>query len=166
MIVFDSSTLTLLAKVGLLDDFIDDYGGKILIPRSVEVESCRQKESFEVLLLRRRVRENKIGVVRISKLSLCTRLIQDFCISRGEAEAIVLALEKKARLVATDDRNAIKACKVLKIHFASAITILIRMKNKGVIDKERAGTALEALIKYGRYSEAIISEAKVRLEKL
>jgi predicted nucleic acid-binding protein len=164
MIIFDSSTLILLTKVELLDDFLEDYEGKILIPREVEAESCGRKKSFDALFLRNMIQEKKIGVAKVSNTALCNRLMRDFRICRGEAEALVLALEKKAKLVATDDKNAIKACKLLKLSFTSAIAMLIKMAEREVIDAEKTRVALKALTKYGRYSDEIIKEAKERLK--
>ncbi|MFZ3073183.1 MAG: hypothetical protein WA162_08065 [Thermodesulfobacteriota bacterium] len=164
MIVFDSSTLILLAKAELLDEFINDYGGMILIPQEVERECCRQKKTFDAVLIQKRVEDKKIIVAKISNAGLRGRLMGDFNICAGEAEAIVLAIERKAKITATDDRNAIKACKMLKMSFTSAIAILVRMKDKGTIDAERAKASLNALIKYGRYGGGIIKVAKARLK--
>jgi len=163
MIVFDSSTLILLAKADILDDFIDDYRGAISVPKEVEAESCSRKESFDAQLIRKRIDEKRIGVTKISNKALCTKFMQDFHICRGEAEALVLAIEKKAKLVATDDKNAIKACKLLKLPFTSAIVVLVRMREKEAIDKEKAKAVLAALIKYGRYNDEIVKGAKERL---
>lgn len=164
MIVFDSSTLILLAKAELLDDFIADYGGKILIPQEVERECCRQKKTFDAVLIQERVESKKIIVVKISNAALRDRLMDDFNICAGEAEAIVLAIERKGKIVATDDRNAIKAYKMLKMPFTSAIAILVRMKDKGAIDAAKAKASLNALFKYGRYGNNIIKEAKEMLK--
>lgn len=164
MVVFDSSTLILLAKADILDQFINDYEGKVLVPREVEKESCERKMSFDALLIRKRIQEKIIGVANISNTSLCARLMEDFRLGRGEAEALVLAIERKAKLVATDDKNAIKACKILKLSFTSAIAILIRLSEKGAIETERIKAALNTLIKNGRYSGEILKEVKERLE--
>jgi hypothetical protein len=164
MIVFDSSTLIFLAKTGLLDDFLKDYQGKILIPREVEAEACGRKKSFDALLIRERIQAERIAVAKVSNRKWRERLMQDFNIDKGEAEALALAVEKKASVIATDDRNAIKACRLLNIPFASAIAILIRMAEKRAIDPDKIRSSLDALTKYGRYSDAIIKEAKERLE--
>ena len=37
-----------------------------------------------------------------------------------------------------DDKNAIKACKILKIPFASALTILVRLVARGIIESDDA----------------------------
>ncbi len=165
MIVFDSSTLILLAKAELLDDFLDDYTGTVLIPREVETECCRTQGRFDALLIRTRIRENKIGVAKISNTTLRTRLMRDFRISKGEAEALVLAQEKEATLVATDDKNAITACKLLRIPFTSAIALLVRMTDTGAVGADRAHAAFKALARYGRYSERILQDAHARLPK-
>jgi predicted nucleic acid-binding protein len=164
MVVFDSSTLILLAKVELLNAFLEDYKEKVLIPNEVEAESCTKKKSFDALLIREKIRENKIGVAKVSSTRLCEQLMRDFNICRGEAEALVLAIEKKAKLVATDDKNAIKACKLLKIPFTSAIAILIRMADRRVIDTEKVRAVLDALLKCGRYGNGVIKMAKKRLK--
>ena len=164
MIIFDSSTLILLAKAGLLDDFLRDYQGKFFVPLAVEAESCSRKKTFDSLLLRKRIEEGKIKVAKVVDNQLCEQLMQDFNLARGEAETLVLAIEKKAKLVATDDRNAIKACRVLKLSYASAINILIRMAGRGAIEADRLESSLSALLKCGRYSDEIIHDAKKKLQ--
>lgn len=164
MIVFDSSTLILLAKVELLDYFISEYNGKILIPREVEAECGHKKESFDAMLIHKRIGERKIDVSEVSNVALCKKLMEDFSIDRGEAEVIALALDKRAKLIAVDDKNAIKACRILKIPFSSAVAILVRLVEHDVIDINTARGKLELLIKYGRYSNAIIKQVKDRLK--
>lgn len=154
----------MLTKAELIDDLLEGYEGKILIPREVEVESCGRKKSFAALFIRNKIEEKKIGVAKISNAALCNRLMRDFRICRGEAEAFVQALERKAKLVATDDKNAIKAYKLLKLSFTSAIAMLVKMAEREVIDTEKARVALRALTRYGRYSDEIIKEAKKRLK--
>jgi predicted nucleic acid-binding protein len=163
MIVFDSSTLLLLAKSGLLDNFINDYKDEIIIPSEVKEESCDRKNSFDALLIQKRIDEKKIKTVKVHNIKLCEKLMQDFSIAKGEAEALVLSLEKKTALFAVDDKNAIKASKILKIPFTTAISILVRLVEKGVVDISRASEILERLAAYGRYKNTTIREAKERL---
>lgn len=89
--------------------------------------------------------------------------MKDFSIDKGEAEALVLYLENKALLLAVDDKNAIKACKILKIPFTSALTILIRLVARGVMGTDDARKKLDMLAKYGRYKDTMIRETKERL---
>ena len=92
------------------------------------------------------------------------RLIEDFHLGIGEAEALSLALEKQADIVATDDRNAIRACKLLRLRFTTAIGILIRLWERGRLTAEEARRALERLAVYGRYRRTILEDAIRRLK--
>lgn len=163
MIIFDSSTLILLAKAGLLDHFIDHYKGRILIPGEVETECCHKKDSFDSLLIQKRIDEKSINISRVSDLVTCKKLMKDFSIDRGEAEAIVLALDKRSKLIGVDDRNAIKACRILKLAYTSAPSILVRLVEHEAIKNDAVKVRLELLIKYGRYSNIIINQVKNRL---
>lgn len=163
MIIFDASTLILLAKTGLLDLLLDNYKGKVAISKEVERECCKKKV-FDALLIEKRIENKKIIVKQVKNKVLCNRLMSDFNMSRGESEAIILTLEEKADILATDDKNAINACKLLKIRFTSAIDILIRTMEKGIIEREEAGLKLGELNKYGRYAKSIIEDAKNKLE--
>lgn len=165
MIVFDSSTLLLLVKSGLLDNFISDYTDEIIIPVEVkEEESCDRKNSFDALLIQKRINEKKIKAVKVHNMKLCEKFMQDFSIAKGEAEALVLAFEKKATLLAVDDKNAIKASKILKIPFTTPISILVRLAERGIIDINKAKEGLELLAAYGRYKDTTIREAMERLK--
>ena len=56
MIVFDSSTLILLAKCELFDIFIKSYGKHVIIPKTVQME-CLEKKTFDALLIEKRIEE-------------------------------------------------------------------------------------------------------------
>lgn len=90
--------------------------------------------------------------------------MQDFSIAKGGAEALVLAFEEKAALLAVDDKNAIKASKILKIPFTTAISILVRLAERGIIDINKATEGLGLLAVYGRYKDTTIREARERLK--
>ena len=161
-IVFDSSTLILLSKSELLDLFLDDFSGRVLIPKMVEKE-CLYKSSADARLIQSRIEEGGITVKAVRDRKLCSKIERDFNINLGEAEAIVMAGQFKA-IVATDDWNAIQACKVLRLPFTSALGILSRMREKQLIGKEFAISKLTSLAEYGRYSKEIIQTVRKRLE--
>jgi len=75
----------------------------------------------------------------------------DFGLGRGEAEAIVLALAEKARVLGIDDKNGINACKLLGVAFTTAIGILVRMREKRLLTTNESLVKLEGLAKHGRY---------------
>lgn len=58
------------------------------------------------------INEKKIQVLKVKNAKAVMKLMEDFNIDEGEAEALILAIQEKAIMVATDDRNAIRACKL------------------------------------------------------
>jgi predicted nucleic acid-binding protein len=88
----------------------------------------------------------------------------DFCLGRGEAEAIALALNEKAQLLGIDDKNGNNACKLLGIAFTTAVGILIRSREKGLLEEPEALEKLALLAKHGRYKDSIIEDARLQLE--
>ena len=93
------------------------------------------------------------------------KLMEDFNIDEGEAETLILAIQEKAIMVATDDRNAIRACKLLKMDFTTAITFLIRAFENKLIDQDEALTKLQRFISVGRYDKKIVEDATKRIKE-
>jgi predicted nucleic acid-binding protein len=85
-------------------------------------------------------------------------------LGKGEAEAIALALDEKAQIVGIDDKNGIDACKVLGIAFTTAVGILVRSREKGLLEGPDASAKLALLAKHGRYKHSIIQDARLKLE--
>ncbi|MBI5971474.1 MAG: hypothetical protein HY884_10020 [Deltaproteobacteria bacterium] len=110
------------------------------------------------------IADEKINILKVEDGKLLQKLIDDFNIDSGEAEAIALALNKKTAIVAADDRNAIRACKFLKINFVTAVSILIRAVEKRLLSKNEAVLKLEKLESVGRYKGAIIGDARRRIK--
>src|SRR3989338_11528522 len=104
MIIFDSSTLVLLAKIEILDRFLKDYKGEVIISMKVEKESTTKK-TFETLLIKKKIKEGGIKNRQVQSGRI-RKFMEDFNLNSGEAEAIILALKNKGTL-ATDDKNAI-----------------------------------------------------------
>ena len=52
------------------------------------------KESFDALLIEKRVEDGKINVYEVEKKDLVKRLTEDFNLGDGEAEAIILCIER------------------------------------------------------------------------
>jgi predicted nucleic acid-binding protein len=160
VLIFDSSTLILLAKSELLDLFLDDFQGIPLIPKAVEQESTGDLSRPDGLLIQQRIQEGHLVIKEIQQPRVLSRLIQDFRLGPGEAEALVLALEEKENtvIIATDDRNAIRACKVLRIGFVTSLGILVRAVEKGLQTREDGVRSVERLRSFGRFKEEVIEE--------
>jgi len=165
MIVFDSSSLILIAKVELLDAFLKDIGMEIAIPRAVEVECCGGKKTLDALMIRKTLDDSRIKVRIVRNRKLVAKLEDDFSMGRGESEAIALALQENALLVAIDDKSGINACKLSGIPFTTAVGILVRSRQKGLIDGRDALVKLSTLARYGWYGNTILEDAKLRLEE-
>jgi predicted nucleic acid-binding protein len=163
MLIFDSSTLILIAKVELLDAFLKDIGMEIAIPKAVEAECCGGKKTLDALFIRKALDESRIKVRSVRNRKLVTRLEEDFSMGRGESEAIALALQEGALLVGIDDKNGMNACKLAGIPFTTAVGILVRSCEKGLIDRGDALVKLAALAKFGWYRNDLLEDAKLRL---
>ena len=164
MIVFDACTLILIAKVELLELFLASVSVPVAIPTEVEEECCGSKKALDALIIQRAVDESRIKTVVVRSRRLVAKLQADFSLGRGEAEAIALALSEKAEVVGIDDKNGINACKLLGLAFTTAVGILIRSREKGLLEEIDALEKLSSLAKHGRYKDSIIEDARGRLE--
>ncbi|MBI3621524.1 MAG: hypothetical protein HY208_04980 [Nitrospirae bacterium] len=143
---------------------MDAVNEPIVIPKAVERESCEEKASWDALVIQRAIREKRITVKTLKAAKLFQKVRQDFGLGQGEGEAIALASTEKGAVLATDDRRAILACRLLKIPYTTAIGILIRMYQKGIMSKDAASVKLDALGKLGRYRRELLLDAKAKLE--
>jgi len=164
VLVFDASTLILIAKMEALDSFLGGTEFEVAIPVEVERECCAVKKSLDALMIQKALDESRIKVVAVKNKRLVSKLQGDFGLGRGEAESIALALAEKARVVGIDDKNGINACKLLGIAFTTAIGILVRMREKELLTVNEALVKLAALGKHGRYKQSILEDAKRKLE--
>jgi predicted nucleic acid-binding protein len=164
MFIFDASTLILTAKIELLDLFLDNVGIEVAIPQAVKEECGTGKKSLDELLIKRALDESRITVKSVRNRKLVAKLGEDFSIARGESEAIALALQERALLVGIDDKRGINACKLTGVPFATAVGILVRSREKGLIDHSDALVRLSALARHGRYRNSILEDARRALE--
>ena len=163
MILLDASTLILLAKIEMLDIFLADVGRKVAIPVKVK-EEVLTGSSPDGHVVAKLVQDRRIDVLKAKDRKLVRRLMEDFNIDEGEAEMLALAIQEKTLLVATDDKNAIKACKIMKLDFTTAIAILVRACEKGLIHTDEAFFKLQKLQSCARYNKRIIETARNQIE--
>ncbi len=159
-IVFDSSTLILLAKIEILNIISEDI--QIIVPEMVRSE-CTGKDLFDAKLISSLIKNGKIKVASVTKKESAEKLCRDFKIHIGEAEALALALKRNLP-IAVDDLPSIKACKILNHKFTTAIHFLINVTENGKINEDMAFVKLEKLSLYGRYSKRILEDATKRLK--
>ena len=164
MIVLDASTAILLAKAELLDQCVEAVKQPVVTPKEVEQECYGRPEALDAHLIAQAIAEKRIKIQVVRQRKQYEKLRRDFTLGRGEAAAIVLALDSQDAVVATDDRQAINACKLLRLPFTTALAVLLRMREKGLLSAEAAAIKLEALARYGRYQERAIEAARRELE--
>ena len=164
MLVLDASTLILITRAELLDPFLAGISLEVAIPKEVEKECCGVKKTLDALMIQKAIDESRIRVITVKNSKLVNKLQVDFSLGKGEAEAIVLALTRRAELLGIDDKNGINACKLLGIAFTTAVGILVRCREKGLIARSDALAKLETLANYGRYKKSIIENARRELE--
>jgi len=159
-IVFDASTLILLAKVELLREITKDVN--VIIPEKVKTE-CLSKKGLDALLISTLINEKKIETKRTKDIRAVKKIQQDFRIDAGEAEALWLAIMLQCP-IAVDDGPTIKACKVMGQRFTTAIHFLLNLTAFNKLEVPIAIEKLERLSIYGRYSKKIIEDAAKRLK--
>lgn len=164
MIVFDASTLILLAKIELLGDLSKEID--ISIPDTVEEEATAKEDSFDAKLIKSLIEEDRISVRSVEEPSLAEQLMEDFNMDKGEACVVVLSKELNSDLIATDDGQLIKAAKVMDISFVTSITFLVRANEKGVLDDDIALEKLRRLEEFGWYKPRIIEESEKRIKEV
>lgn len=164
MFVFDASTLILVTKAELLGPFLVGVKRQVAIPAEVARECCSSKKTLDALMIQKALDESRIKSIHVKNRKLVARLQTDFSLGQGEAEAIALALKESADIIGIDDKNGINACKLLGVPFTTAIGILLRSREKGLLDHDAALSALAALSRYGRYRNSIIEDARLKLE--
>lgn len=158
MVIFDASSLILLARCGLLECFISRTKRQIIIPLAVRNETL-QPGKEETPFIEKLLEKRAIVMEQVSDEAAVNKLMSDFAIDRGETEAIFLAHCAGNAIVATDDRNAIRACRMLGLGYITALSIVISLCEHGALSKTEALLKLEQLQRIGRYSKRIMEDA-------
>jgi len=160
IIIFDSSSLILMAKINLLK-FIGEYKYKTFITKEVyreSVEIGKQGGKSDAFIIEEEIKNRKINISEIKNPNLLTMILKNFKCAKGEAEALSLSIDKKAMLF-TDDLESIKICKVYEIDFITTLTFLVKLVYDDKIEKDEALIKFDLLAKYGYYSKKILNYA-------
>lgn len=127
--VSDTTAITNLAAIGRLD-LMQAIFGRILIPREVFAELTRHGDQVPGA---REVRSSSwIRIARVSGLDLVDTLCRS--LDRGEAEAIALAVETRARTLIIDEYAGRLAAVAMGIRIVGVVGILIEAKRRGLIE--------------------------------
>ena len=158
MLVSNTSTLVLLAKVGCLEIFIE-ISPNIEIPAQVRREVLFEKDSYYARLIQKLIQRKKVIIVRAKRTEI-NKIMMQFKLDEGEAAAYAIFNNRKHQAILTDDGELIKLCKLGKIPFICAMAVIIRLFEKKKLPKEEAINKLEDLYKIGRYSEKLYEHFK------
>lgn len=152
-ILFDTSTLVLLAKLDLLGSLTEEV--RVMIPEAVRVEATRKRELWDAKLICRLIKESKIHVVREDQKPLVETVGRDFALGKGEASAIILA-KSRGLLLGIDDKQGIRACKVVGVRFTTTLAVIMRFYEKGILNADQTIAKIEKLRAYGWYQEELL----------
>jgi predicted nucleic acid-binding protein len=155
--VLDASTAILLSKVDLLRivvERVDTWMG------GQAADEALAKGSDDAIAIATLIEEGRIRRISIEEDS--RRLMRDFRLHAGEAEAVLLAKRKKS-VCGTDDGRAIRCCKVLGVRFTTAIGLLVALTETGELEKSLAAELLEKLERFGRHHPRILEDGALRI---
>ena len=158
MLVSNTSTLVLLAKVNCLETFIE-ISPVIDIPAQVKQEALFEKDSYYAKRIQKLIDEKKISVANVNRNQI-TNIMSQFKLDEGEAATYALFDSKKYYAILTDDGELIKLCKLEKVPFICAMAIVISLFEKKKLSKETALSKLEDLHIVGRYSKKLYEHFK------
>ena len=158
MLVSNTSTLVLLAKIGFLEAFIE-VSPPITIPVQVKQEALFDKDSYYAKLIQKLIKNKKIRIVAVNN-AILTKILSNFRLDEGEAATYALFDAKKHAAILTDDGELIKLCKLEKVPFICAMAVVIRLYERKKLSKEETMKKLEELHIIGRYSEKLYEHFK------
>jgi len=158
MLVSNTSTLVLLAKIDCLEAFIS-ISPSIVIPTQVKEEALFEKDSYYARLIKKFIQLKKILILSADKTQI-NEIMSEFKLDEGEAAAYALFDNRKHKAILTDDGELIKFCKLQKVPFICAMAVVIRLFEIKKLSKKEALDKLEDLHKIGRYSEKLYEHFK------
>lgn len=129
IIVSDTSPLSNLAIVGYLS-LLQQIYERVLIPPSVAEELARGGEDDDRIV---QVSLDWIEVRQPTNLQQITKLENDNNLDRGEAEAIVLALELGADELLIDERLGRREATRLGLSITGLLGVLLVAKRRGLV---------------------------------
>lgn len=127
-VVSNTTPIISLLKIGKLN-ILNDLYGEIFIPQEVfnEIEVGQHKEFYTDL--------STIEWIKIEKINNEMSLSYFMDLDKGEAEAIVLATEKKADLIIIDESLGRFHAKHIGLKVTGTIGILLKAKQLGYINE-------------------------------
>ena len=167
-LVFNSTPLIYLTKVGLSDVF-EDLKAEMLTSPSVKrevVDEGKRKGVPDAIVLEKLFESNVFEVVEPKDRGFLSRLLETRGLHVTDAEVLTLARERKG-LAVIDDEVARKTAKVYGIAYVGTPYVLVKAVSERLITKERAKQAVNDMVFVG-WRCSVESYAKIMgvLEKV
>jgi predicted nucleic acid-binding protein len=150
-IIFDTSTLILLARLSILRTVVENWS--VRIPAPIHREAV-VKKTPDALLIEELVSEGILRVEAGGFAKEARRLKAEFRIAE-EASALAMA-KKRGVPVGTDDGQAIRAAQALGVQVIGAPAFLIRLHDARLLSTELALAKVDELGRIGRYRSDVL----------
>ncbi|MBT0160543.1 DUF3368 domain-containing protein [Candidatus Bathyarchaeota archaeon A05DMB-2] len=146
-LVFNSTPLIYLAKVGLSKVLEDLKGEKVTSPevKREVVDEGKRKGVPDAIVLEKLFSSKVFRVVEPKDKEFLSRLLRTRGLHVTDAEVLALARELNG-LALVDDEVARKTAKVYGIAYAGTPYVLVRAVYEGVMTKERAKQAVNEMV--------------------
>ncbi len=128
-IIFNSSPLIFLARLHLLEIFVN-ASDEFYLPEFV-IEEIKAKQDEASEYIQHLIDDNKIEVRATNLISLASSL--NARLGKGESEAIALCTELQADYVVLDDFAARKEAMRLGLNVRGALAIIRKLNSEGKI---------------------------------
>ena len=153
-IIADATALILLAKVSVLEIFVNR--NNVIISKIVYEEVAKGKETGrkDSILVEKLVKENKLNL-KTSNKSIKDSIEKLFNLKAGELEVVSLAYKTKHTIL-SDDKKCLSAAKALEIDFITSLDVVAALYKKRIVSKEKALECIDGLEEYGWYAKDLI----------
>jgi predicted nucleic acid-binding protein len=146
-LVFNSTPLIYLAKVGLSKVFEDLKGEKVTSPavRREVVDEGKRRGVPDAVVLEKLFSSKVFRVVEPKDKGFLSRLLKTSGLHVTDTEVLALAKELDG-LAVVDDEVARKTAKVYGIAYVGTPYVLVRAVSEGLISKNRARQAVNEMV--------------------
>ena len=158
-IAIDSCSIILLAKATVLETLASHYSLSITDKVYKEILEGKDKKFIDALLTERLVKEGFIQIKKINNNKLIKKLIGDFNLGAGEAETLVLTLDKQCEVISTDNKQGRKVAIIYNLKLVGSIDLIISSYKLKLIDKHKVTDALKRLREFGWFQDYLIDNA-------
>jgi predicted nucleic acid-binding protein len=143
-IVFNSSPLIFLARLGFIEDVIKYFDNDNLYLPTVVADEIAVKTDQASISIKHLIESHQLDVKNVKLFSLANRLKER--LGKGESEAIVLGIELQTDYLILDDAAARKEAMRLGLNVKGTLAIIRMLKQEGKITLENLEEFYKKLI--------------------